>query len=58
MGFPLELRADSLIVLDKERSLGRPYSLDLRERVVAATATPSRRQANARFGAGIATSIR
>ncbi|TXM96872.1 IS630 family transposase [Methylobacterium sp. WL122] len=38
--------------------MGRPYSQDLRERVVAAAATTSRRQAAARFGVGIATSIR
>lgn len=38
--------------------MGRPYSLDLRERVVEAGATTSRRQAAARFGVGVATSIR
>ena len=38
--------------------MGRPYSQDLRERVVKAAATTSRRQAAARFGVGIATSIR
>ena len=38
--------------------MGRPYSQDLRERVVAAAATTSRRQAAARFRVGIATSIR
>lgn len=36
----------------------RPYSQDLRERVVEAAAVTSRRQAAARFGVGIATSIR
>jgi transposase len=30
--------------------MGRPYSQDLRERVVEAAATTSRRQAAARFG--------
>lgn len=30
--------------------MGRPYSLDLRERVVTAAAATSRRQAAARFG--------
>lgn len=38
--------------------MGRPYSLDLRERVVDATAATSRRQAAARFGVAIATAIR
>jgi transposase len=38
--------------------MGRPYSQDLRERVVEAAATTSRRQAAARFGVGVATSIR
>ncbi|KQO56351.1 transposase [Methylobacterium sp. Leaf91] len=38
--------------------MGRPYSQDLRERVVEAAATTSRRQTAARFGVGIGTSIR
>jgi transposase len=38
--------------------MGRPYSQDLRERVVQAAAVTSRRQAATRFGVGIATSIR
>ena len=38
--------------------MGRPYSLDLRERVVDAAAATSRRQAAARFGVGPATAIR
>lgn len=38
--------------------MGRPYSLDLRERVVDAAAATSRRQAAARFGVGVATAIR
>jgi transposase len=38
--------------------MGRPYSLDLRQRVVDAAASTSRRQAAARFGVGIATAIR
>ncbi|ACA18519.1 putative insertion sequence transposase protein [Methylobacterium sp. 4-46] len=38
--------------------MGRPYSQDLRERVVDAAAAASCRQAAARFGVGIATSIR
>ena len=38
--------------------MGRPYSLDLRERVVTAAAATSRRQAAARFGVGNATAIR
>lgn len=38
--------------------MGRPYSQDLRERVVEAAATASRRQAAVRFGIGVATSIR
>lgn len=38
--------------------MGRPYSLDLRERVVDAVSATSRRQAAARFGVGIATAIR
>lgn len=38
--------------------MGRPYSQDLRERVVEAAAASSRRQAAERFGVGIATSIR
>jgi transposase len=38
--------------------MGRPYSLDLRERVVDAAAASSRRQAAARFGVGPATAIR
>jgi len=38
--------------------MGRPYSLDLRERVVAAVAKGmSRRQAAAQFGVGISTVI-
>ena len=38
--------------------MGRPYSQDLRDRVVKAAATTSRRQAAARFGVSTATSIR
>ncbi|GJD82117.1 IS630 family transposase ISMex41 [Methylobacterium gregans] len=38
--------------------MGRPYSQDLRERVVDAAGATSRRQAAARFGVGIATAIR
>ncbi|WP_342167208.1 IS630 family transposase [Methylobacterium sp. SD21] len=38
--------------------MGRPYSQDLRERVVAAAEATSRRQAAARFGVGVATAIR
>ena len=38
--------------------MGRPYSLDLRERVVTAAAATSHRQAAARFGVGQATAIR
>lgn len=38
--------------------MGRPYSQDLRERVVDAAAASSRRQAAARFEVGIATAIR
>ena len=38
--------------------MGRPYSLDLRERVVDAASATSRRQAAARFGVGVATAIR
>ncbi|KAA0122175.1 IS630 family transposase [Methylobacterium sp. P1-11] len=38
--------------------MGRPYSQDLRERVVDAAGTTSRRQAAARFGVGVATAIR
>ena len=38
--------------------MGRPYSLDLRERVVKAAAINSCRQAAVRFGAGVAPSIR
>lgn len=38
--------------------MGRPYSLDLRERVVEAAAATSRRQAAGRFEVGIATAIR
>lgn len=38
--------------------MGRPYSQDLRERVVDAAAASSRRQAAARFNVGIATAIR
>jgi transposase len=38
--------------------MGRPYSQDLRERVVAAAAVSSRRQAATRFKVGIATAIR
>ncbi len=38
--------------------MGRPYSQDLRERVVEAAATTSRWQAAARFGGGVATAIR
>ena len=38
--------------------MGRPYSQDLRERVVEAAGVTSCRQAAARFGVGIATSIR
>jgi putative transposase len=42
-----------------EGSMGRPYSNDLRERVVAAVETGglSRHQAAARFGVGISTAI-
>lgn len=38
--------------------MGRPYSQDLRERVVEAAAATSRRQAAARFEVGIATAVR
>ncbi|KMO13683.1 transposase [Methylobacterium platani JCM 14648] len=38
--------------------MGRPYSQDLRERVVTAARATSRRQAAARFGVGVATAIR
>src|SRR4051812_22121172 len=38
--------------------MGRPYSQDLRERVVEAAAASSCRQAAARFNVGIATAIR
>ncbi|WP_091683882.1 IS630 family transposase [Methylobacterium sp. 275MFSha3.1] len=38
--------------------MGRPYSQDLRERVVDAAEATSRRQAAARFGVGLATAIR
>lgn len=38
--------------------MGRSYSLDLRERVVEAAAATFRRQADAWFGVGVATSIR
>ena len=38
--------------------MGRPYSQDLRERMVDAAAASSRRQAAARFEVGIATAIR
>ena len=38
--------------------MGRPYSLDLRERVVEAAAATSCHQAAARFGVGVATAIR
>lgn len=38
--------------------MGRPYSQDLRERVVDAAGATSRRQAAARFGVGVATAIR
>jgi transposase len=58
MGFTQRLGADSWIALEEERQMGRPYSQDLRDRVVAAAATTSRRQAAARFGVGVAISIR
>jgi len=38
--------------------MGRPYSQDLRERVVEAAAASSCRQAAARFNVGVATAIR
>ncbi|KQO93853.1 transposase [Methylobacterium sp. Leaf92] len=38
--------------------MGRPYSQNLRERVVDASGATSRRQAAARFGVGVATAIR
>lgn len=38
--------------------MGRPYSQDLRERVVDVAAATSRRQAAARFRVGVGTSIR
>lgn len=38
--------------------MGRPYSQDLRERVVAAAAATSCHRAAARFGVGVATAIR
>jgi transposase len=38
--------------------MGRPDGQDLRERMVQAAATTSRRQAAARFRVGVATSIR
>ncbi len=37
--------------------MGRPYSQDLRVRVVDAAEATSRRQAAARFGVGVATAI-
>lgn len=38
--------------------MGRPYSQDLRERVVDAAGATSRRQAARRFGVGVATAVR
>lgn len=38
--------------------MGRPYSQDLRERVVDAAGATSRRQAARRFGVGAATAVR
>jgi len=38
--------------------MGRPYSQDLRERVVDAAGSTSRRQAAKRFGVGAATAVR
>lgn len=38
--------------------MGRPYSQDLRERVVGAAAATSCHRAAARFGVGVATAIR
>lgn len=38
--------------------MGRPYSQDLRERVVDAAASSSRRQAAGRFSVGVSTAIR
>jgi transposase len=38
--------------------MGRPYSQDLRERVVDAAGATSRRQAAKRFGVGAATAVR
>lgn len=37
--------------------MGRPYSQDLRQRVVEAAAASSRRQAAARFDVGVATAV-
>ncbi|CAM3229881.1 IS630 family transposase ISMex41 [Methylobacterium mesophilicum] len=38
--------------------MGRPYSQDLRERVIDAASATSRRQAAKRFGVGAATAVR
>lgn len=38
--------------------MGRPHSLDLRERVVAAAASSSRRKAAVRFAVGISSAVR
>ena len=58
MGFPFEVKADSMISGDAEAMMVQAYSSDLRSRVIkAATSGMSARQAAERFGVGISTAI-
>src|SRR6266404_4024011 len=59
-GFPNQISSDSTCWLGRRPAwMGRPYSLDLRERVVRAVVKGglSRHQAAAQFGVAISTAI-
>src|SRR3954467_14460340 len=60
LGFPNQGGSDSTCWLERRPAwMGKPYSMDLRERVVAAVETGglSCHQAAAQFGVGISTAI-
>src|SRR5229473_164775 len=60
LGFPNQVGSDSTCWLGRRPAwMGKPYSMDLRERVVAAVETGgmSCHQAAAQFGVGVSTAI-
>src|SRR5216683_6102342 len=60
LGFPNQVGSDSTCWLERRSAwMGKPYSMDLRERVVAAVKTGglSCHQAAAQFGVGVSTAI-